>query len=67
MYGLAPGSCPVGVDAGTCYDAGYAHLARVKRDRFAVSTYPYLGAIPVLDTLPADWFTRAADREASGR
>ena len=34
LYGLAPGSCPVGVDAGTCYDEGYAHLARVKRDRF---------------------------------
>jgi hypothetical protein len=62
LYGLAPGSCPAGVDAGTCYDQGYAQLSRVKRDRFAVSTYPYLGAVPALDSLPADWFTRAADR-----
>ncbi len=62
LYGLAPGSCPTGVDAGTCYDQAYGHLARLKRDRFAVSSYPYLGAIPALDALPADWFTRAADR-----
>jgi len=62
LYGLAPGSCPPEVDAGTCYETGYSHLARVKRDRFAVSSYPYLGAVPSLDALPADWFTRAARR-----
>ena len=62
LYGLAPGSCPPGTDAGTCYENGYAHLSRVKRDRFAVSSYPYLGAVPSLDALPADWFTRAARR-----
>jgi len=62
LYGLAPGSCPPGTDAGTCYETGYAHLARVKRDRFAVSSYPYLGAVPSLAALPADWFTRAARR-----
>jgi len=62
LYGLAPGSCPAGVDAGSCYDDAYAHLSGVKRDRFAVSTYPYLGVVRALDDLPADWFTRAADR-----
>ena len=62
LYGLAPGSCPPGTDAGVCYETGYAHLARVKRDRFAVSSYPYLGAVPSLGALPADWFTRAAHR-----
>jgi hypothetical protein len=62
LYGMAPGSCPPGVDAGVCYETGYAHLARVKRDRFAVSSYPYLGAVPTLDALPTDWFTRAASR-----
>lgn len=62
LYGLAPGSCPPGTDAGTCYETGYAHLSRVKRDRFAISTYPYLGAVPSLDVLPADWFTRAPRR-----
>jgi hypothetical protein len=62
LYGLAPGSCPPGTDAGVCYETGYAHLARVKRDRFAVSSYPYLGSVPSLDALPADWFTRAARR-----
>ena len=62
LYGLAPGSCPPGTDAGTCYENGYAHLARVKRDRFAMSSYPYLGAVPSLAALPADWFTRAPRR-----
>ena len=62
LYGLAPGSCPPGTDAGTCYETGYAHLGRVKRDRFAISTYPYLGVVPSLDALPADWFTRAPRR-----
>jgi hypothetical protein len=62
LYGLAPGSCPAGTDAGACYEAGYAHLARVKRDRFAISSYPYLGAVPSLEALPPDWFTRAARR-----
>ncbi len=62
LYGLAPGSCPQGTDAGTCYETGYAHLARVKRDRFAMSSYPSLGAVPSLAALPADWFTRAPQR-----
>jgi hypothetical protein len=62
LYGLAPGSCPAGVDAGTCYETGYAHLARLKRDRFAISSYPYLGVVASLDALPPDWFTRAARR-----
>jgi len=62
LYGLAPGSCPQGTDAGTCYENGYAHLAGVKRDRFAISSYPYLGAVPSLAALPADWFTRAPQR-----
>jgi hypothetical protein len=62
LYGLAPGSCPPGIDAGTCYETGYAHLSRVKRDRFAMSSYPYLGAVPSLAALPADWFTRAPRR-----
>lgn len=62
LYGLAPGSCPPGTDAGTCYETGYAHLARVKRDRFAISTYPYLGVVPSLDALPADWFFRGPRR-----
>jgi hypothetical protein len=62
LYGMAPGSCPPGMDAGTCYETSYSHLARVKRDRFAVSSYPYLGVVPSLAALPADWFTRAARR-----
>ena len=62
LYGLAPGSCPAGMSSTTCYETGYGHLARLKRDRFAISTYPYLGAVPSLEALPADWFTRAAAR-----
>ncbi len=46
-----------------CYDANYALLANLKRDRFAVSTYPYLqsGILTVSD-VPSDWFTRGGDR-----
>jgi hypothetical protein len=62
LYGIAPGSCPPGVDAGACYDEAYARLGRVKRDRFAISTYPYLAGFTAPDQLPADWFTRGPAR-----
>jgi hypothetical protein len=62
LYGLAPGSCPAGVDAGVCFDQGYARLARLKRDRFAISSYPYLGVASSPGQIPADWFTRGPAR-----
>lgn len=57
LYGF---DCPEDMRA-QCYDANYAAIAGLKRDRFAVSTYPYLQEFGVA-TVPDDWFTRAADR-----
>jgi len=62
LYGVAPGSCPSGVDAGVCYDQAYARLGRVKRDRFAISTYPYLAGFAAPNQVPADWFSRGPAR-----
>ena len=50
-------------DLTTCYDANYTQLANLKRDRFAVTTFPYL--LPEMrdqTAIPADWFTRPGDR-----
>jgi len=61
LYGWGP-DCTA-PDRDTCYDASYAALAGVARDRFAVTSLPYL--VPALgapDAIPADWLTRAADR-----
>jgi hypothetical protein len=63
LYGRAQGSCPTGMTADQCYDVNYARLARLSRDRFAISTYPYGAAgIKTPADVPSDWFTRAADR-----
>jgi hypothetical protein len=60
LYGWAGCGQP---DRDTCYDAAYARLAQVARDRFAVTSFPYLVAAlrddPALDD---GWFTRAGDR-----
>jgi hypothetical protein len=47
----------------TCFDASYQRLTNVARDRFAVTSFPFL--IPALRdpaALADDWFTRAGDR-----
>jgi hypothetical protein len=61
LYGVATGSC-TGGDQSACFDANYAVIAPMKRDRFAMSSYPIqLGGMSVAQ-LPADWFTRGAAR-----
>jgi hypothetical protein len=53
--------CPAGL--GACYDANYAQLADLARDRFAVSLYPQ--GDPEWkhpEDVDADYLTRAADR-----
>ena len=61
LYGYT--GCPTGMTRDQCYEANYAQLANLKRDRFAISTYPYLiDAIKTVPNLPADWFTRGGDR-----
>ena len=46
-----------------CFDASYAQIAPLKRDRFAMSTYPLVpGVFDQPSQVPADWFSRAAAR-----
>jgi hypothetical protein len=50
-------------DREACFDAAYAKLDRIKRDRFAVTSLPFLiEELRDPAVLPADWFTRAGDR-----
>jgi hypothetical protein len=61
LYGYGEDCSPRGDPA--CFEVNYARLANLKRDRFAISTYPHLLAeLGDPTALPADWFTRAASR-----
>jgi len=61
LYGYGGGCASPGDPA--CFEANYARLRNLKRDRFAISTYPHLISNFIDPTaLPADWFTRAASR-----
>ena len=62
LYGYSKDSCPDQTNSGACYDAAYTALAGMKRDRFAMSSYPYLSGIADPATIPEDWFTRGAAR-----
>ncbi len=65
LYGYAT-SC-AGGDAGTadretCFEANYAVISPLKRDRFAMSSYPGPGFFKTAGDIPADWFTRGASK-----
>jgi hypothetical protein len=62
LYGYSKDSCPDQSDRDACFEAAYPSLAGIRRDRFAMSSYPYLSGITDPATLPADWFTRGAAR-----
>jgi hypothetical protein len=62
LYGYAAESCPDPSQRDACFAANYAQVAPLKRDRFAMSTYPMLGAIGSPANLPPDWFIRGAAR-----
>lgn len=66
LYGFS-NACPTDADGGVtrdaCFAANYAQIATLKRDRFAMSSYPPLGAAAKPSDLPADWFTRAASKK----
>ncbi len=62
LYGYSTDSCPSGTPRSACFDALYAQIAPLKRDRFAMSTYPMLSVAGSPADLPADWFTRGASR-----
>jgi hypothetical protein len=61
LHGVADDSCPAGMTETACFDRNYAQITGFERDRFAISSYPFLQGQTLAD-LPADWFERAAAR-----
>ncbi|HEX4334604.1 MAG TPA: hypothetical protein VH062_01750 [Polyangiaceae bacterium] len=62
LYGYSTDSCANQSARDACFDVNYATLDGLKRDRFAMSSYPYLSGLLDPDALPPDWFTRGAAR-----
>jgi hypothetical protein len=60
LYGYADTSCPDAGQRAACFQTLYAQIASMRRDRFAMSTYPSLGVVASPAELPSDWFTRGA-------
>ncbi len=61
LYGYSD-ACVGGADGGTardaCFAENYAQIDGLERDRFAMSSYPSLGAFAKVSDIPADWFAR---------
>lgn len=62
LYGYSKDSCPDPAMRAKCFDDHYAQLIGLRRDRFAMSSYPFLNGVSAPSALPADWFERAAAR-----
>jgi hypothetical protein len=62
LYGYSQDSCPEPTMRAKCFDDHYAQLSGIRRDRFAMSSYPFLNGVSAPSALPADWFERAAAR-----
>jgi hypothetical protein len=62
LHGYSEDSCPDPARRDACFDAHYAVIQGMKRDRFAISSYPFLNGVKTPADLPADWFVRAARR-----
>jgi hypothetical protein len=62
LYGYSTDSCANATARDACFDKLYAVLTPIKRDRFAISSYPYMQGMSKPADLPADWFTRGAAR-----
>ncbi len=62
LYGYASDSCVDQTKRDACFDTNYAAVAGIKRDRFAMSSYPYMANFKSAAELPADWFKRGAAR-----
>jgi hypothetical protein len=62
LYGYSKDSCADASQRDRCFDDHYAQLRGIRRDRFAISSYPFLNQIATTAALPADWFERAAVR-----
>jgi hypothetical protein len=66
LYGYSKDSCPDQSAREACFQRLYAQLRDVRRDRFGMSSYPYLNGLGSPSALPADWFERGP-REAKER
>ncbi len=62
LYGYSKDSCADPTMRDACFAKSYAALSGMKRDRFAMSSYPYLSGLLDPAALPLDWFTRGAAR-----
>jgi hypothetical protein len=62
LHGYSEDSCASATQRDACFDSAYAVIAPILRDRFAISSYPYLAGFKSVAELPSDWFTRAAAR-----
>jgi hypothetical protein len=63
LYGYSADSCPAPMQREECFDKAYAVIGAIERDRFAMSSYPYVSAgFKSVTDLPADWFQRGAAR-----
>jgi hypothetical protein len=62
LYGYNKDSCPNPADRASCFDTLYAQIVPLKRDRFAMSSYPSISVVEAPADLPADWFSRGAAR-----
>jgi hypothetical protein len=62
LYGYSKDSCPDQSQRDACFDQLYAQIKAIKRDRFAMSSYPFLNEIGSVAAVPADWFERGAKR-----
>jgi cysteine-rich repeat protein len=55
--------CPESRTQAQCFDENYLGINGLKRDRFAISTYPHIvESINRVSKIPSDYFTRAGDR-----
>jgi hypothetical protein len=61
LYGYSSDSCPSTSQRSDCFDKAYKQIAPLKRDRFAMSTYP-MYSFQTPNDLPIDWFTRGSSR-----
>lgn len=62
LYGHSDDSCPQPMARDACFDRAYAVIAPIQRDRFAMSSYPYMAGMRSVSDLPADWFRRGPAR-----
>jgi hypothetical protein len=62
LYGYSDDTCPGTMSRAACFERAYTQIKGIRRDRFAMSSYPFLNKLGTAATIPADWFERGAKR-----